>query len=56
LEINIPLLQKALDLRKQCAALLGYETWADYIVQPKMIKTGAAVNEVCEFLSDCLTL
>ncbi|KAG8962498.1 hypothetical protein FRC03_004183 [Tulasnella sp. 419] len=49
LAINVPLLEKALDIRRKCATLLGYETWADYVEEDKMIKTGKAVND---FLDD----
>ncbi|KAG5349533.1 hypothetical protein C0989_003290 [Termitomyces sp. Mn162] len=30
LEINVPILSKALDLRRKIAKLLGYKTWSDY--------------------------
>lgn len=46
LEVNAPLLDKALELRRNIASLLGYDTWADYITEVKMIKTSRAVNEV----------
>ncbi|CAE6414068.1 unnamed protein product [Rhizoctonia solani] len=49
LEINIPLLARAIELRRQCAAILGYETWADYVEEEKMIKTAKAV---IDFLAD----
>ena len=44
LAINAPLLEKALDLRRQIAKLLGYPTWADYITEVKMVKTAANVH------------
>lgn len=47
LEINAPILKKALDLRREIAKLLRYETWADYIEEVKMIETGKAAKEVC---------
>ncbi|KAB5588391.1 Metallopeptidase MepB [Ceratobasidium theobromae] len=31
LEINVPLLARAIELRRQCAALLGYDNWGDYV-------------------------
>ncbi|KAG5638172.1 hypothetical protein H0H81_001469 [Sphagnurus paluster] len=40
LEINVPILSKALDLRRQIAKILGYQTWADYVTEEKMIKSG----------------
>jgi hypothetical protein len=46
LEINVGLLDKALDLRRRIASLLGYKTWADYVTEPKMIKTGKGVQDV----------
>ncbi|KAF9505096.1 hypothetical protein BS47DRAFT_1374338 [Hydnum rufescens UP504] len=49
LEINVPLLTKALDLRRRLAALMNYKTWADYVEEDKMIKTGDAVKD---FLGD----
>ncbi|KAI0349471.1 Metalloprotease [Trametes cingulata] len=49
LEMNVPLLDKILHLRRQVAKLLGYPTWADYVVEVKMVKTAKGVEE---FLSD----
>ncbi|KAH8114574.1 Metalloprotease [Phellopilus nigrolimitatus] len=49
LEVNVPLLSKALDLRREIAALLGYDTWADYITEEKMAKSAKGVNT---FLDD----
>ncbi|KAG2009857.1 metallopeptidase MepB, variant 2 [Coprinopsis cinerea AmutBmut pab1-1] len=49
LQINVPLLDKVLDLRRQIASLLGYKTWADYITEVKMIKSGKGVQD---FLDD----
>ncbi|KAI0322042.1 hypothetical protein OF83DRAFT_1274330 [Amylostereum chailletii] len=49
LAVNVPLLEKALDLRRQIAALLGYDTWADYVTEEKMVKSG---NNVQAFLDD----
>ncbi|KAI0372212.1 Metalloprotease [Pilatotrama ljubarskyi] len=49
LEVNVPLLDKILDLRRQVAKLLGYPTWAEYVVEVKMAKTAKAVDE---FLND----
>ncbi len=42
----MPLLTKALDLRRKLAKLMNYKTWADYVEEDKMIKTGNAVEEV----------
>ncbi|CUA68218.1 metallopeptidase MepB [Rhizoctonia solani] len=49
LEINIPLLDRAIELRRKCAAILGYKNWADYVEEEKMIKTSKAV---IDFLAD----
>ncbi|RDB18055.1 Thimet oligopeptidase [Hypsizygus marmoreus] len=49
LAVNVPILGKALDLRRQIAKILGYETWADYITEEKMVKSGKGVDD---FLND----
>ncbi|KAF4590074.1 hypothetical protein EYR40_009527 [Pleurotus pulmonarius] len=49
LAINVPLLDKALELRRKIAGLLGYDTWADYITEVKMIKNAKGVFD---FLDD----
>ncbi|KAL0577646.1 metalloendopeptidase [Marasmius crinis-equi] len=49
LDVNVPLLSKALDLRRKIASLLGYKTWADYITEVKMIKDAKGVFD---FLDD----
>ncbi|EUC54471.1 metallopeptidase MepB [Rhizoctonia solani AG-3 Rhs1AP] len=49
LEINIPLVNRAVELRRKCAAILGYKNWADYVEENKMIKTSKAV---IDFLAD----
>lgn len=46
---NVPVLARALDLRRQIAALLGYDTWADYATEVKMVKNGKGV---ADFLDD----
>ncbi|KAJ7599942.1 hypothetical protein C8J56DRAFT_3879 [Mycena floridula] len=40
---NVPLFNQALALRHQIANLLGYKTWADYVTEPKMVKSAAGV-------------
>lgn len=45
LEINAPLLDKMLSLRRKIAGLLGYPTWADYITEVKMAKNSQTVVE-----------
>jgi metallopeptidase MepB len=49
LKINVPVLDKILDLRRQCADLLGYETWAAYVLEDRMIKSASAA---AAFLDD----
>ena len=46
---NLTLLDELIALRKQKATLLGYQTWADYVVEPRMAKTSANVRT---FLND----
>jgi thimet oligopeptidase len=38
---NTPLLDEMVALRDQIAALLGYPSWADYQIEPRMAKTAA---------------
>ncbi|EPT05216.1 Metalloprotease [Fomitopsis schrenkii] len=49
LEINAPLLDKMLGLRRKIAGMLGYATWADYVTEVKMAKNA---KTVVEFLDD----
>ncbi len=42
---NILLLQKILELRDKIARKLGYTTWADYQIEPKMAKTAANARD-----------
>ncbi|KII91031.1 hypothetical protein PLICRDRAFT_39628 [Plicaturopsis crispa FD-325 SS-3] len=49
LEINVPLLNKILELRRKITKILGYATWADYKTEVKMIKNAAGV---VSFLDD----
>lgn len=51
-EKNLPLLASVLALRKEKASLLGYPTWADYVLEPRMAKTAATVKT---FLTDLHT-
>ena len=46
LAVNVPLLDKALELRRKIADILGYPTWADYITEEKMIKNARGVVDV----------
>jgi len=42
---NLPLMERILVLRDQIARRLGYQNWADYQIEVKMAKTGAAAIE-----------
>ncbi len=50
-EKNIPLLQQILVLRDTIALKLGYDTWADYVIEIKMAKTAARATDFLERLS-----
>lgn len=50
LEINAPLLDRMLGLRRKIAGILGYATWADYVTEIKMAKNAETVVKVCTFL------
>ena len=39
-------MEKMLGLRRQISALLGYDTWADYRTEIKMVKSGKNVIDV----------
>lgn len=47
---NVPLLQQILVLRDTLAQKLGYKTWADYRIEPKMAKTAATAIDFDEKL------
>jgi len=49
-EENVALLQKILTLRNAIAQKLGYRSWADYQIEPKMAKTAATAREFLEKL------
>lgn len=40
---NVAVLEKILLLRREKAKLLGYATWADYVLEPRMAKTSGTV-------------
>ena len=46
LAVNEPVLSKVLDCRREIAKLLGYQTWADYATEIKMVKTAKGVEQV----------
>jgi thimet oligopeptidase len=49
-EDNVPLLQKIVELRDRIAHKLGYASWADYQIEPKMAKNAATARKFCEDL------
>lgn len=51
-EANTRLLEEAVALRSQIAKLLGYSTWADYRIAPRMAKSK---ENVLKFLGDLKT-
>jgi thimet oligopeptidase len=50
-EENVPLLRKILALRDQIAAMLGYASWADYVIEPKMAKTASNARDFLQGLN-----
>lgn len=50
-ETNVALLKQILELRDTIAKKLGYATWADYQIEPKMAKTAATARDFLEKLS-----
>jgi thimet oligopeptidase len=42
---NVALLDRILKLRNEKAHLLGYKTWADYIIEPRMAKSPTTVRK-----------
>lgn len=44
---NVEYLNTALRLRRQIAAILKYDSWADYITEVKMVKSAANAKQVC---------
>ncbi|KAG0139858.1 hypothetical protein CROQUDRAFT_54131 [Cronartium quercuum f. sp. fusiforme G11] len=47
--MNVPILNKILDLRREASKILKKENWAEYILEPKMIKNAKSVYS---FLND----
>ncbi|QRV96695.1 metallopeptidase MepB [Ceratobasidium sp. AG-Ba] len=50
LEVNIPLIERLIRLRRRCARLLGYETWADFTVEVRAAKNSQAVVNLLDDL------
>ncbi|PPQ96842.1 hypothetical protein CVT26_006011 [Gymnopilus dilepis] len=53
-EKSVPLFNRAMELRHKIASLLGYKTWADYVTEVKMAKTGKTVEDFLDDLEDKL--
>ncbi|MBS2014006.1 MAG: oligopeptidase A, partial [Deltaproteobacteria bacterium] len=49
-DTNIAVLEKILTLRGEKAKLLGYPTWADYVLEPRMAKSSKNVADFLEGL------
>jgi thimet oligopeptidase len=49
-EDNVPLLKQILVLRDKIAHKLGYASWADYEIEPKMARTAATATQFLENL------
>lgn len=47
---NLGLLDKLIELRDKKAKLLGYATWADYVLEPRMAKSSTNVKAFLETL------
>ena len=50
-EVNVGRLDRLLQLRHEKARLLGYATWADYAIEPRMAKTAAEVEAFLDRVS-----
>ena len=44
--VNVPIFDKMLELRHKVAALLGYDSWADYVTEIRMAKNAKNVVDV----------
>ena len=51
---NVPLLEQILALRHTIAQKLGYKTWADYITEVRMAKTGETAKKFLQDLTNGL--
>ncbi|MEP6664703.1 MAG: M3 family metallopeptidase, partial [Verrucomicrobiota bacterium] len=53
-EKNVPLLKQILKLRSDIAHTLGYASWADYVIEPKMAKDAKTATEFLQKLKEGL--
>jgi thimet oligopeptidase len=51
---NVKLLDRLLALRREKATMLGYQSWADYVIEPRMAKTSRAVRAFLEQVHNAL--
>ena len=51
---NVKLLERLLQLRSDKAKLLGYATWADYAIEPRMAKSAKAVHAFLEHVREAV--
>lgn len=51
---NLPILDKLIRLREEKARLLGYENWADYVIEPRMAKDAQTVRKFLEEVRDAI--
>lgn len=49
-DTNVKVIEKLIELRHEKAKLLGYATWADYVVEPRMAKNAKTVATFLEGL------
>ncbi len=50
-ELNAPVIKEITNLRAQKAKLMGYDSWADYVLEENMAKTPAAVLAMLDDLA-----
>ena len=53
-EENVQILERLLKLRREKATLLGYATWADYAIEPRMAKTAKNVRDFLAEVRDAV--
>ncbi len=53
-EENVQILERLLKLRREKANLLGYATWADYAIEPRMAKTAKTVHDFLTEVRDAV--
>jgi thimet oligopeptidase len=54
--VNTDLLTQAVSVRQELAATLGYSSWADYQIEPRMAKSAATVASFLSGLKDKLAV